>query len=173
MGLCCNCRSPKTEEKCELCGEDVCRTCLRRLSTDAMAFEKIRPEKLRFSRYCDRCYGQEVEPVLEQYEGLVERAKDIIFISKAYRGQVFALKKASKPVEVTECPDRDETVMRLAFVAAKEGYNAIVEAEVTSKKVRNQGYQKSVWSGRGVPATLDEAKLNRDAYLEEVWRRGH
>ena len=76
-------------------------------------------------------------------------------------------------VDLAECPDRDETILRLAFQAAKGGFNALVQGDVTSRKVRNHGYQKSVWSGTAFAADVDEEKLNRNDYLEEVWRRGH
>ena len=48
---------------------------------------------------------------------------------------------------VKDCPDRDETIMRLAFFAAQRSSNAVIQVEVTAEKVRNGAYQTSKWSG--------------------------
>jgi hypothetical protein len=48
--------------------------------------------------------------------------------------------------------------MRLAFLAAENNFNALVDVVVTSEKVRNEGYQTTKWKGTGVPVPLDESK---------------
>lgn len=171
--LCICCRTPRVETVCELCGEPVCRQCKRTLPEDSFAFDDQLPESLKHSLYCDRCYGSEVEPALERYAELLEKAKEVLFIPRTFRGQLFVLKKSQTEVSVAESADRDEMILNMAFRAARDDFNALIQGEVICKKVRNHGYQKSVWSGHAFPASLDLTKLNRNDYLEEVWRRGH
>jgi hypothetical protein len=65
-------------------------------------------------------------------------------------------------VTVKDVPDRDEAILRLAFLAAEEGFNAILDVNVKSEKVRNEGWQKMRWSGSGLPVGVDAAKIERD-----------
>jgi hypothetical protein len=114
-----------------------------------------------------------VEPAIAAYQETLEKAKEVIFIPKSFRGQLFVIRKSTTQIHAKEMRDRDETIMKLAFKAAEGGFNALIQGDVTSQKVRNHGYQKSLWNGSAFPAQLDESKLNRNDYLEEVWRRGH
>ena len=59
------------------------------------------------------------------------------------------------------CDDRRECILRLAFFAAELGFNAIIESEVDSKKVRKGAYQSSTWSGSALPADVDGARLEK------------
>ena len=72
------------------------------------------------------------------------------------------MKRAAKPFRVDDCTDRDETLMRLAFLAAKADFNALLDVDIVAKKVRNFGYQTSQWQGIGVPARVDREKLERE-----------
>jgi hypothetical protein len=102
-----------------------------------------------------------IEPELEKYNELMERARGTyVFFSEQKRPPPL-LSRALDPVEVKECADRDETILRLAFQAATRGCNALIETEVVSKKVRNEGYQKSTWRGVARPAQVDAERLER------------
>jgi len=100
------------------------------------------------------------------------KAREVIIITKAYKGFLLVLKKSKTEVQVSDCPDRDETVLRLAFKAAEKGHNALIKTELVSKKVFDHSYQKSVWSGHGLPVDIDEEKLKETERQEELWRRG-
>ncbi len=64
------------------------------------------------------------------------------------------IRKSVRMLEVSEVTDRDDLVMRMAFMTAIAGYNSLVDVEISSKKVRNEGYQTQVWSGRGWSADI-------------------
>jgi hypothetical protein len=90
----------------------------------------------------------------------MEKAKKVFVFYTSQKRKPFALKRSRTQVSVKDIPDRDETIMRLAFLAALHNYNAIIETEIVSEKVRNHGYQKSNWRGKAIPILLDEKKLS-------------
>lgn len=170
---CSTCRAPRATTDCALCSEPLCRRCVILPAGDAFALDPQAAPELKLPRYCQRCHDDRVAAPLAAYEETLALARDVIYLPKTYKMQVQVLKKAKNEVRVEACADRDETILRLAFLAARDGYNALIQAEVERRKVRNHAYQTSEWSGHGFPATLDVERLNRAEYLEEVWRRGH
>jgi uncharacterized protein YbjQ (UPF0145 family) len=93
-----------------------------------------------------------VEPELGVYEETLERAKQVLIFFKTQKKGLRIVRKERIPEQVDACQDRDETILRLAYIAASKGYNSVIEVEVTSKKVRNEAYQTSVWYGTGLSA---------------------
>jgi uncharacterized protein YbjQ (UPF0145 family) len=84
----------------------------------------------------------------------MKRAAQVLFIDRPQRRPLNVLKKHRDILEVRECRDREETILRLAFKAAELGFNSVIKADVTYTKVRNAGYQKMIWSGSGIAADL-------------------
>jgi hypothetical protein len=114
----------------------------------------VLPAPLSHSRYCGSCFSAEVSPVLEHYEETLGRAKNVLVFFKTRKRGLRVVKREKIPERVDECADRDETILRLAYIAAEKGYGALIEVDVNSKKVRNEGYQSSIWSGSGVAAEV-------------------
>ncbi len=170
---CAACRRPKGQHECPLCQDHFCRNCVRFRVDSDFEFAHAVQENLSHSKVCMRCFDEQIAPELSRYEETLERAKQVIIITSAYRGHTPVTKKALTPVVVENCHDRDETILRLAYQAADQGFNGLIQTEVTAKKIRNHGHQKSEWNGRGLPAQLDENKLRLDEMREEVWRSGN
>jgi hypothetical protein len=114
------------------------------------------PKDLTHSQYCLPCYGNKIRPMILNYRQTMKRAKDVLFLDKPRRNPVRILRKLNEPLLVKDCADREETILRLAFKAAELGFNSVVKASVNHKKIRNAGYQKMIWQGTGIAATLDE-----------------
>jgi hypothetical protein len=131
------------------------------LDADAFAFREKVPAELGHTRYCGACHAAHVAPALDAYAETMERAREVFIFFKTQKHPPIALRKAAAPARVTGCPDRDETILRLAFRAAEGGFNAVLGTEVVSEQVRNEGWQKSVWRGTGTPVEIDVAKLER------------
>ncbi len=129
-----------------------------------MPFYASREPQLSHTFYCQSCFDSEVQPALDQYEETLEKAREVLFFFDGRRQPLVPQKKAEFPVEVTNGTDRDETILHLGFLAASQGYNAIYRAQVEGLKVRNEGYQKTRWVGRGTPAQVDASK-----YEEKDW----
>lgn len=151
--LCTTCRSPATEQ-CELCEAPLCRKCRIFLSEDEFPLLAKRPEGLTHTYYCGACNDQHVGPFRDEYEEQLEKAKQVIILFKGSKSTVRVLNKAAKPIQVENVKDRDEAILKLAFEAAKLDFNAVIDVEVAAAKVRNEGWQKSAWTGRGLPAQV-------------------
>ena len=149
---CVDCRKPKASLECGICSSSVCRGCALTPPQGAFLLLPTIPEQFAHSRYCGACYSEQVEPELGVYEETLERAKQILIFFKTQKKGLRIVRKERIPEQVDACQDRDETILRLAYIAASKGYNSVIEVEVTSKKVRNEGYQTSVWYGTGLSA---------------------
>lgn len=161
---CISCRRPKGDRACGLCTEPVCRDCAQFLEEGTFAYlPEIAPE-LKHSFYCQSCYSQTVEPELERYRETLERAREVFFFFDTQKRPVQLLSKGTAQAVVQECEDRDDTILRLGFIAAQQGFNAIIDAQVLNEKVRNHGWQKTRWRGRGWPANVDAERLERHDY---------
>jgi hypothetical protein len=108
-----------------------------------------------------------IEPALEAYREQLANAKNAYFFTPAFKKRIPVLKKAKSRVQIKGTPDRDETILRLAFLAIEQGHNAVIEAEVSAQKVRNEGYQKSLWVGSGLPVTIDLTKFEREQAYDD------
>ena len=170
---CVSCRTPKTTTECEVCFEPLCKKCVLTLSPDRFSLMLGAPEVLQKYRFCQPCYDSLIAPEAERYDETVERAKQVIFLTDTYKGYLPVQKKAKLSVSVKGCVDRDEVVMRLAFMAAQQGFNSLIKSDVKAIKIRKDAaYQTSEWQGHGTPADVDESRLVQDEIREEVWRRG-
>ncbi len=161
--VCYECRGPKANLRCGICEESLCKKCARFLDEQTFSFRTQLAPELSHTYYCSPCFDAQVEPELAAYDETMDRAKEAFFFFVTHKGGVPVEKRALKPVEVESCPDRDETILRLAFRAAENGFNAVMDAEVKAEKVRTGGggYQKSRWMGKGIPALVDAERLNR------------
>lgn len=159
--LCYACRRPKAAHTCEVCLEKFCKNCSQFLEASTFSFKKDLSAHLKHTHYCQACYEQEVEPALQEYHELMDQARGVYIFFTTQRKQIPLIKKSKEKVTVEGCEDRDETILRLAFQAAEQGYNAIIETEVVAQKVRNEGYQKSVWRGVGIPAEINAERMDR------------
>jgi hypothetical protein len=130
----------------------VCKSCVQSPPHGAFRLLPSIPAHLAHSRYCGGCYSEQVEPELGIYEETLEQAKKILIFFRTQKKGLRIVRKERIPEQVDACEDRDETILRLAYLAASKGYNSVIEVEVTSKKVRNEAYQTSVWSGSGLSA---------------------
>jgi hypothetical protein len=157
---CATCQKPKATLKCGLCDCDVCKNCAQFLAEDAFSFLEKIPKELKHSIYCSSCYDQTVATEMESYNQILELAKDVNIYFKTQGKETRTLKRKEKPVKITNCPDYDEALLRLAFLAAKANYNCLIDVEMNSKKEIVNGYQKTIWSGTGIPTQVTEKQLN-------------
>lgn len=157
--ICVSCRKPRVDSSCGVCEGGICKKCRLFLAEDTFSFETSLPAELKHTYYCASCYDQHVEPYKNEYESSLQDAKQINVIYKGSKSSIRVLRKADKPVYIENSPDRDETILRLAFHAARGGYNAVIDVEVASQKVRNEGYQKMAWSGHGTPAEIKSHEM--------------
>jgi hypothetical protein len=158
-----NCVCGRAQEAnliCGLCQELYCKKCIEFLPLETFSFMHEIPKELKHTQYCLTCYGDKVRAGLVSYNEIMKRAKQVLILDRPRRKPLTILKKLKDPLRVEDCPDREETILRLAFLAAELGYYSVIRVNVTYKKVRNAGYQKMVWHGTGLAVELDDHKLD-------------
>ena len=165
---CATCQKSKALLNCGVCDTITCKYCAQFLEEDTFSFLKSKPEILQHSVYCPTCYQEHVESALLKYNQDLEAAKDILVFFKNQGKETRLIKRLEDPINVYECIDYQDAVMRLAFLTLKAGYNGIVDIVVTSEKVRNGNYQTLVWKGTGIPTIIRADKLLRDKSLEQT-----
>ncbi len=156
---CLTCQSAKAALQCGLCLSSVCKSCARFLPSDAFAFQGNVPENLKCDTYCSSCFELVVVPKLDEYHQILERAKDVNVFFKAQSKESRFIRRVEKHIQVEDCSDRDEVVLKLAFIAALGGFNVILDVETTARKIHHGKWQSSIWSGRAIPALVDPKRL--------------
>lgn len=155
MSVCKTCRKPKAPYTCGLCHENMCKACTHFLGEETFSFQKLVPEALKHNCYCSNCFDDQVAGPLNDYNDLMERAKDIIIYGKDQTRLTRYLKRKEDPYQVDDCVDKDEAVLRMAFFAAQANFNCLIDVVLVAKKVTIGTYKNTVWSGTGVPITID------------------
>jgi len=166
--ICSSCLRKIASEKnfrCGICESLLCKDCAQFQEESFFSFFKEVPKTLSHPIYCASCYAQEVEKAKGPYLELLEKAKEVyVFFEKR---AVPLIRRSKTKVSVEGCPDRDETLLRLAFFAAEQSFNALVEVELTSEKVFNHGYQSLMWSGSAHPAQVRAASLDENRWKKK------
>lgn len=153
--FCKTCRKPKAPYTCGLCQEHVCKSCAEFLDQDAFAFLKKIPEELTHTAYCSNCFDDKVAAPLADYNQALEKARDIYIFTKDQTKQTRLLKRKEEPYHVENCEDEEEAIMRMSFMAVQAHFNAVIDIQLNSKKIIVGSHKKTIWSGTGVPITID------------------
>ncbi len=158
--FCSTCKQTKARLACGLCQTDICRTCAQFLERHSfLLLEPEVPADLNHETYCPACFIANVAPALNEYEDTVARARAVLVFTRSRGDETRVVRSSEKPLSVADCSDQKETLLKLAFIAARKKFNALLDVEYKSKKVRNGGYQTSIWSGSGIPARVDAEKF--------------
>ncbi|KYG70611.1 hypothetical protein AZI85_01350 [Bdellovibrio bacteriovorus] len=157
--VCCSCQKPKATLECGHCKSAVCKNCAQFLEKDTFSFLQVLSEELSHSTYCGACYDNHVAPQLADYSETMEEAKNVAVFFKTQTKETRLLKRKEKPFKVKDCPDREETLLRLAFLAAKAKFNGLIDVDIQSEKVLQGRYQSTKWSGTGIPVQLESKRL--------------
>lgn len=149
---CQSCFTAQTFLTCNLCEEHVCKSCARFVDEDEFEYPTLLPENIQNKTLCVSCFSKEADPVIEEYKTVLEKAKVVDVYDIKQGSETGLIKRIEKPLRIQDCDDREETLLRLAFLAAQKGYSTIVDVNLKSKKVEQGGkYKKLMWSGSGVP----------------------
>lgn len=170
MKECIDCGKNNAQFECEVCEGAICKKCSNMLEADAFSFLDPLPEVLSHTRYCGNCFGEHVEPARAEYQETLEKAEEVFVFFVTQKKEVPLISKSKEVLKIAECKDRDETILRLAFKAAQKGFNGIVQVEVSSKKIRMEAYQTSVWQGTAQPAQVDAEKIERQYLRNQIYR---
>lgn len=101
-----------------------------------------------------------MEPELARYDEVLARSEVVVVVYDSYRGFVPCLRKAKEPTRVRAGDaGRGIVIQRLKFLAAWDGFDAVIELETKAEKVRNHGWETKAWSGQGLFACLDHKRF--------------
>lgn len=151
------CQKPNPKFECGICKTAICKNCAQFVEAGQFSFLATVPLELSHNAYCGSCFDEKVGPELAHYNELLEKAGQVFVFYKTQNKETRSLRRNEDPIHINDCDDKDETLLRLAFRAAQEGFNTLIDVVITShKKIDSDGYQKSVWQGVGVPTLLNE-----------------
>lgn len=139
---------------CQICEGALAKGEAQFVDEETFAFLPKLPGGVVLGSYCVQCFDARIQPEIDAYEEKVALARDVnvYYVSQSKESRF--VRRTEKPIKVENCTDRDEVVMRLAFLAVLAGKNSIVDVDLKAEKIRNGGYQTSRWSGRGIPADI-------------------
>ena len=157
--VCKNCKKPKAPYICGLCAEHVCKSCTKFMDENSFSFEKSVPAELKHSTYCPQCFDEKVSEPLSSYESAMEKARELIFFSKNQSKQTGKIKRKADAYQVTDCEDEQETILRLAFYAVRDGYNCLLDLDISHRKIVIGSHKKTVFSGTAFPVSIDTEKV--------------
>lgn len=156
--LCITCRKPKANFECGLCHEHMCKTHTH-FAEGTFSFLKKVPKDLTHSTYCDVCFDDKVAGPLAEYEATMEKAREVIMFTKDQTKLTGHIKRKEDPVTVEDCEDEEETILRLAFQAAQQGYNCILDVNVKTRKIIVGSHKKTVFSATAIPVNIDPKEI--------------
>lgn len=159
---CSTCGKSKANLECGLCHQAICKACAHFLEPDQFSFLPRIPPELSHTTYCEACFNDKVTPQIESYAQTLEAAREVIIFEKNQGKETRLIKRDEELVYVTDCPDYDEAILKMAFLAVLIKCNAVIDIDLKSKKIKSGGYQSTVWSGSGRPANVKSDQLIKD-----------
>lgn len=157
--ICTTCRKPKANYECGSCHVEICKSCSHFVGIDTFSFLKKIPKELTHSIYCNQCFDQHVSAPLSDYEETLERAKEVIVFSKDETKKTAHIKRKEEPYFVEDCEDKDEAIQRLAFFAAADGFNCLLDIQISHRKIIVGSHKKTVFSAKGIPVNIDPSEV--------------
>jgi hypothetical protein len=119
------------------------------------------PADIDVGVYCAPCFDAHVAEALADYNDKLEKAKDVNVFYSTQSKETRFVRRTEKAIRVENCQDRDDVILRLAFRAVESNKNSIVDVTLASVKVRNGGWQTTVWSGKAIPTDIEDSQLQR------------
>lgn len=147
--------------ECLLCAASLGKREVEFVDENTFSFLAVPPASLSIGSYCPGCFDAHVRPEMDAYQRKLEQAKNVnVFFASQSKESRF-VRRIEKPVTVKNCQDRDEAILRLAFLAVEANKNSLVDVDLSSTKIRNGSWQSSLWSGQAIPTDIDEGSLQR------------
>lgn len=164
LNTCESCLKNPSNFTCGICTACVCKKCVQFISEDTFEYSTSKPEIAQHDAYCATCFDAHVAPEVQKYETVLQNARNVRLLYKGNGKAVRALfiKKQEAPISLKHCADREELILRLAFMAAEKNFNMLVDTEIKYEKVRNAAYVKHVWNGTAIPAHAEESRFQRN-----------
>ena len=129
------------------------------MGEDKFSFLRKIPKDLTHQVYCNNCFNDKVADTLAEYDATMEKAREVIVFMKSETKKTGHLKRKEEPYKVEDCEDEDETILRLAFMAAQDGFNCLLDINLSHRKIIVGSHKKTVFSGTAIPITIDPSAV--------------
>lgn len=160
---CCSClKTKKPAFICGICQSPICKSCVHFVDEHAVSFFAKTSPELTHPAYCGDCFSNTVQPHMAIYEEVLEKAKLVTVFFKDQRKRTRLMNRNEKVIQVKDCSDKEETLMRLAFLASEANFNSLIDVDITFVKTKINFYQTSLWQGSAIPVNLNAAQLKRE-----------
>ncbi len=159
---CSTCFEPKATLQCKACSTPQCKKCVNVVGDERLTYLDDDVPKLLEGGgvFCNSCFGTQIAPTLNEYDEIMERAKQVFVFSENESKETRLIRRSERKFQVTG-EDEKDIVLKLAFLAAKAGFNCVVDITVKGEKRRDGSYKLMTWTGSGTAAQVDAARHNR------------
>lgn len=137
----------------------MCKACAQFAGSDEIDMLDKIPAYYEKGAFCQSCFDCKIAPELAEYSEVLERARNIDLFYKKQSKESRLVRRSEKPIHVRDCVDKDTAVLKLAFLAAKAGFNLLVDVETSVDKVRMHGWQTSKCHASAIPAYVNPESL--------------
>jgi hypothetical protein len=151
---------------CTECGAPVCKKCVYFAEAESFPLLDAIPNELDEKYFCGECYNKQAVEVIENYEKLALLAQEFPYFSKAQTKETRLVSRSNPKISVKNCADRREVILKLAAKAIQQNCNVMIDVDLISEKIRNNGRQKTSWSGSAIPVVVDPEWLERKSQRE-------
>ncbi len=117
------------------------------------------PAILEKEIFCPSCFDKDVLPLAQDYQAKEQAAHNLTYFSKIQSKETRLMSRKEPAITIKDCHDRQEVILKLAFMTVEMNFNSMIDVDTVSEKLRNGGYQTLRWSGSAVPVNLDLEKL--------------
>ncbi len=147
---CAVCLKEKTSLICDDCADPTCKYCSVFMDETKFEYIDFVPDELRYKTFCQNCYHKHSAQI-DLYQDNIRKAQQVTIFTKDQSAESKWMKRIEKPIVITDCLDRDETLLRMAFLAVQKGFDTLVDVDIKYTKVGDNSYKKYLWSGSGIP----------------------
>jgi hypothetical protein len=112
--------------------------------------------------YCHTCYLANIEEQAEAYEKTMEAARNIDVYFADQGKETRRIKRTQIKYKIAACEDRDELILRFAFLAVLDGYSTLVDVDIVAEKKLDGTRQKTNYRGTASPANPQPGHTPKD-----------
>jgi hypothetical protein len=148
---CVVCLKNETSLRCHSCHDFTCKNCSFIIDENRFPFLQLLPAELAHQIFCQNCFNNSISDEIEKYLEILNRARDVNVFDKKQSTETRLIRRIEKPIKVSDCEDREETLLRLAFITAQLGFDTLVDVDISYEKVGDRSYKKFIWHGTATP----------------------
>ena len=157
--VCKTCRKPKANFHCGLCSDSICKSCAQFLEEGAFSFLRKVPADFTHPTYCTNCFDDKISAPLNDYNQKLEEAREVYIFTKDQTKQTRLLKRKEEPYVVENCEDEQEALLRMSFWAVEAKFNALIDIQLSHKKIIVGSHKKTIWAATDIPIFIDPDKV--------------